>query len=120
VWEWEYPTSEDGTYPRPSDLVIRHEDGRGDGYVADFNDIQVFSGAVVPGLSLLFARETFSLVTFKKYRDNILVKSGTSEVAGSRTLVDLRLTFERRVQVKQNQIVRIRYQVASPISDVCA
>jgi hypothetical protein len=113
VWEWEYPTSEDGTYPRPSDLVIRHEDGRGDGYVADFNDIQVFSGAVVPGLSLLFARETFSLVTFKKYRDNIFVKSGTSEVAGSRTLVDLRLTFERRVQVKQNQLsgFAIRWQV---------
>ncbi|MCG3774123.1 MAG: hypothetical protein JW395_0940 [Nitrospira sp.] len=112
VWEWEYPTSQDGTYPRPPDLVIHHEEGRGGTYVADFNAIQVFSGAVVPGQSLLFARETFSLVTFRKYRDNIFVRAGTSAVAGSTTLVDLQLTFERRVQVEHNQIVRIRYQVA--------
>lgn len=111
VWEWEYPTSQDGTYPRPPDLVIRHEDGRGDGYVADFNDIQVFSGSVVPGQSLLFARETLSLVTFKKYHDNIFVKADTSEIAGSTTLIDLRLTFERRVRVEHNQIVRIRYEM---------
>ncbi len=112
VWEWEYPASQDGTYPRPPDLVIHREEGRGDGYVADFNAIQVFSGAVAPGQSLLFARETFSLVTFRKYRDNIFVRAGTSAVAGSTALVDLQLTFERRVQVEHNQIVRIRYQVA--------
>ena len=114
VWEWEYP-SQDGAYPRPPDLVVRHEEGRGDGYVADFNDIQVFSGAVVLGESLLFAREAFSSVTFKKYRENVFVKADASEVAGSRTLVDLRLTYERRVRVGHNQIVRIRYEVANPM-----
>ena len=118
VWEWEYPTSQDGTYPRPPDLVIRHEEGRGDGYVADFNDIQVFSGAVVPGQSLLFARETFSMVTFRKYREDVFVKAAASEVAGSRTLVDLRLTYERHVRGAHNKIVRIRYEVANPMSGV--
>ncbi len=117
VWEWEYP-SQDGAYPRPPDLVIRHEEGRGDGYVADFNDIQVFSGAVVLGESLLFAREAFSSVTVRKYRDNVFVKADASEVAGSRTLVDLRLTLERRVRVEHKQIVRIRYEVTNSISGV--
>jgi hypothetical protein len=116
VWEWKYPTNQDGTYPRPSDLNIRHEHGRGEGYVADFNDIQVFSGEVVPGQSILFARETFSLVTFKKYRDNIFVKAGTSEVASSKTVVNLRLTFERHVRVEHSHIVRIHYQV-TPTSE---
>jgi hypothetical protein len=117
VWEWEYP-SQDGAYPRPLDLVIRHEEGRGDGYVADFNDIEVFSGTIVPGASLLIGREAFSSVTFKKYRDNVFVKADVSEVTGSKTLVDLRLTFERHVRVEHNQIVRIRYQVANSMSGV--
>lgn len=118
VWEWEFPTSQDSIYPRPPDLVIRHEEGRGDGYLADFNDIQVFSGTVEPGGSLLFAHETFSMVTFRKYREDIFVKAVASEVAGSRTLVDLRLTFERLVRVKHNKIVRIRYEMANPMSGV--
>jgi hypothetical protein len=118
LWEWEYP-SQDGPYPRPTDLVIRHEKGgRGDSYIADFNDIQLFSGAVAPGESLLIARESFSGVTFRKYRDNVFVKAETSEVAGSKTLVDLRLTYERRVCVEHNQIVRMRYEAANPTSGV--
>ena len=117
VWEWQYP-SQDGAYPRPPDLVIRREkEGRGHRYVADFNDIQVFSAAIGLGESLLLAREAFSSVTFKKYRENVFVKADASEVAGSRTLVDLRLTYERRVRVGHNQIVRIRYEVATPMPE---
>ena len=55
-------------------------------------------------------------MTFKKYRDNIFVKADASEVAGSRTLVDLRLTYERRVKVGHKQIVRIRYELADETS----
>jgi hypothetical protein len=116
VWEWEYPDQK-GLYPRPSDLVVRHEEGRGANYVADFNDIQVFSGAVAHGQSLLLARETFSKVTFRKYRDQVFVRADTAEVSGSRTLVDLQLTFERHVQVGHSCIVRILYQV-EPTSEI--
>jgi hypothetical protein len=117
VWEWQHP-SQDSAYPRPSDLVIhRKKKGRGHRYIADFNDIQVFSAALNSGESLLLARETFSSVTFKKYRDEVFVNAATSEVAGSRTLVDLRLTYERCVNVEHNKIVRIRYEMANPTAE---
>ncbi|MBI5015923.1 MAG: hypothetical protein HZB55_10585 [Deltaproteobacteria bacterium] len=113
VWEWQHPR-QDGRYPRPPDLVFRREKpGRGDGYVADFNDIQVFSAGIAPGESLLLAREAFAGVTFKAYRDRVFVKAETSEVAESTTLVDLQLTFERDVRVEHSKIVRIRYQTAN-------
>ena len=116
VWEWEHP-DRDSAYPRPSDLAIRHEqEARGDGYVGDFNEIAVFSGAVSPGESLLLAREAFSSVTFKSYRTNVFVKAEVSEVAESKTLIDLRLTFERSVKVGHNQIVRIRYDLENATS----
>jgi len=117
VWEWEHP-SQDNEYPRPLDLVVRREkQERGDGYIADFNDIQVFSGAIAPGESLLLARETFASVTFKKYRDKVFVKADTTEVEGAGTLVDLRLTYERNVRVEYNQIVRIRYEAVNPSTE---
>ena len=110
VWEWQYPEM-DGAYPRPADIAIRQEkDGRGDGYICDLNDIQVFSGPVVPGGSLLLARETFSCVGFREYRKAVFVKAETVEVAESKTLVDLRLSFERAVDVEFPSIVRIRYE----------
>ncbi len=116
VWEWEHP-DRDSAYPRPSDLVIRHEqEARGDGYVADFNEIAVFSGAVSPGESLLLAREAFASVTFKSYRTNVFVRAEVSEVAESKTLIDLRLTFERSVKIGHNQIVRIRYDLKNATS----
>ena len=103
----------DGAYPRPADLVIRQEkDGRGDGYICDLNDIQVFSGPVVLGESLLLARETFSCVGFTEYREAVFVKAETSEVPESKTLVDLRLSYERAVDVAFPSIVRIRYELA--------
>jgi hypothetical protein len=112
VWEWEHP-SQDSVYPRPLDLVIRLEKGgRGAGYIADFNDIQVFAAGIAPGESLLVARETFSEVKFRKYRDNVFVKTAVTEVTDSKTLVDLRLTWERQIRTEHNKIHRIRYATA--------
>lgn len=111
IWEWQYPEM-DGAYPRPADLAIRQEkDGRGDGYICDLNDIQVFSGPVVPGESLLISRESFLRVFFKEYRKGVFVNAETSEVPESKTLVDLKLSFERAVEVAFPTIVRIRYEV---------
>jgi hypothetical protein len=112
LWEWEHP-SQDSVYPRPLDLVIRLEKGgRGAGYIADFNDIQVFAAGIAPGESLLVARETFSEVKFRKYRDNVFVKTAVTEVTDSKTLVDLRLTWERQIRTEHNKIHRIRYATA--------
>lgn len=117
VWDWQHP-SEDSEYVRPSDLVIRHvEKERGHRYIADFNDIQVFSSPLAPGESLLLPREAFTSVTFRKYRDNVFVKADVAEVRGSRTLVDLRLTYERRVRVEHNKVVRIRYEIANSVPE---
>lgn len=111
LWEWQYPEM-DGAYPRPADIAIRQEkDGRGDGYICDLNDIQVFSGPVVPGESLLISRESFLRVFFKEYRKGVFVNAETSEVPESKTLVDLKLSFERAVEVAFPTIVRIRYEV---------
>ncbi|TXI37842.1 MAG: hypothetical protein E6Q59_07310 [Nitrosomonas sp.] len=113
MWEWQYPEI-DGAYPRPADLAIRREkDGRGKSYICDLNNIQIFSGSVVPGESLLVARETFSSIAFKEYKPSVFVKVETTEVPGSETLVDLRLTFERAVAVKFPYIVRIRHELST-------
>jgi hypothetical protein len=110
IWEWQHPDG-DSIYPRPPDLSIRHEEERGDGYVIDFNEIAVFSGPLSPGESFLLARESFAGVTFRNYRTNVFVKAEVSEVAESRTLINLRLTFERSVKIGHTQIVRIKYQL---------
>lgn len=117
VWEWAHPRQET-THARPSDLVVRRlKDMRGNRYIADFNEIQVFSAPLAYGESLLVARETFVSVTFRRYRDRVYVKAGTAEVPGSNTLVNLQLTYERRVQVEHNRIVRIRYALAKAVPE---
>lgn len=114
VWEWEHPT-QDSVYPRPPDLVIRRaKERRGPGYITDFNEIQVFSGPVPVGASILLARESFARVTFRKYRDNVFVKATTEEVGEARTLVNLSLTFERAIHLGYNHLFRIRYNIESP------
>lgn len=113
IWEWQYPDV-DGAYPRPADLTVRQEHrGRGDGYVCDLNKIQVYSGSVASGTSLLIARETFSSVAFREYHENVFVKAETENVPESKTLVNLKLSYERAVEVAFPNIVRIRYDTST-------
>lgn len=110
LWEWLHPGI-DSAYPRPHDLVIHHrKDDRGNNYIADINLIQVFSGPVMYGESLLLARETFYQVGFTEYRESIFIKAETVEVSESAKLVDLQLSYERSVDVRYPNILRIRYE----------
>lgn len=109
IWEWEHPMP-DTNYPRPTDLVFRRErPGRGNGYIADINGIQVFSGPIAFGESILLAKETFARVTFTQFREGVYVKASTQELKESQSLVDLKLTYERNVQVVHPNIVIIQY-----------
>jgi len=109
VWDWQYPTSE-SKYQRPEDMEVRREpNGRGDGYLADFNNIEVFTGFIPFGSSVLLARETFKDLAFTQSSEGSFVKAQAVEVKGDETLVDLHLTYCRKIQVEYPRALEIQY-----------
>ncbi|KQZ39682.1 hypothetical protein ASD58_04635 [Duganella sp. Root1480D1] len=108
VWDWQHPDY-GADYSRPDDLQLQRLEGNGDDYVCHFNEIAVFVAPLTSGQSILMARETFEDVTFTEYRPGQCVQAQVEELAERRNLVDLRLTFSRRVTVGDVDAVRLRY-----------
>jgi hypothetical protein len=109
-WVWNWTHGDYGSeYPRPDDLNVRRVEGRGDGYVCDFNEIEIYVGPVPPGYSLLVAREAFHSVVFKEFEPGRYVDVTCAPRPDSNVLVDLRLRVSRRVNVGDTHWVRLRY-----------
>jgi hypothetical protein len=108
VWDWQHADF-DATHKRPDDLQVRRREGQGAGYQCDFNDIAVYVAPLPIGRSLLLSREAFRALTFTDYGDGRFVRAEVVELEGTRNLVDLKLTFSRRVEVGEPRVVRLAY-----------
>ncbi|MDW3682995.1 hypothetical protein RA280_14805 [Cupriavidus sp. CV2] len=109
-WVWQWQHADFGQeYVRPNDLRVQRFDGRGDGYLCNFNDIEVFVAPLQPGKSILLARETFKAVTFREFEQGRFVDTTFEERDDSKLLVDLKLKFSRRVDVGSNEVARLDY-----------
>jgi hypothetical protein len=108
VWRWTHAERE-SEHPRPDDLNVRRDGGRGDGYVCDFNEIAVYVGPLSPGYSLLLARETFHSATFTEFERGTYVDVSCENRADSSVLVDMKLRLSRRVEAGDIHLVRLRY-----------
>lgn len=108
VWDWQH-AGFSADHKRPDDLQVRRRDGLGAGYVCDFNDIEVYVAPLPTGQSILLSRDTFRLLTFTNFGDGRFVKVEVAELEGARSLVDLKLTFSRKVEAGQSRVVRLVY-----------
>ena len=108
VWGWQHPDF-DATHKRPDDLQVRRRDGQGAGYQCDFNEIEVYEAPLPIGQSLLLPREAFLALNFTNYGDGRFVRAEVVELEGAKSLVDLKLTFSRRVEVAEARLVRLAY-----------
>jgi hypothetical protein len=108
VWDWQHAEF-DATHKRPDDLQVRRREGQGAGYQCDFNDIEVYVAPLPIGQSLLLSCEVFRALTFTDYGGGRFVRAEVLELEGAKSLVDLKLTFSRRVEVGEPRVVRLVY-----------
>ena len=108
LWDWQHADYGVG-HKRPDDLQVSRREGRGSGYLCDLNDIEVYVAPLPIGQSILLSREVFRTLTFTKYDADCYVKIDVKESAGSRNLIDLMLTFSRKVEVGNSRAVRLVY-----------
>lgn len=108
VWDWQHADF-GATHKRPDDLQVRRQEGHGDGYQCDFNDIEVYVAPIPIGQSLLLSKEAFRILTFTDYGEGRFVRADVVELEGAKNLVDLQLTFSRRVEIGEQGVIRLAY-----------
>jgi hypothetical protein len=108
VWDWQHADF-DATHKRPEDLQVRRREGQGAGYQCDFNEIEVYVAPLPIGQSILLSSEVFRALTFTDYGEGRFVRVEVVELEGVKNLVDLKLTFARRVEIGEPRAVRLAY-----------
>lgn len=108
VWEWQH-SDYGASYKRPVDLRVQRVDGRGPAYLCDFNEIEVYAAPIAYGQSLLMSKNSFRRVTFTTYEDDTFVHVEVAELQDAKNLVDLLLSFSRKVDVGGDEAVRLVY-----------
>ncbi|MGO4550195.1 hypothetical protein AB4059_03720 [Lysobacter sp. 2RAF19] len=112
VWQWQYPTDDEDSFPRPSDLNVRRDE-RGDGYVCDFNNVHVYSAPLAAGRSIVLSKSIFQKVLFREFADDRLVEATVRLRSDSPLLVDLDLTIERSVMTDGSHVCYLVYEPGS-------
>ena len=108
VWDWQHADF-GATQKRPDDLQVRHREGRSAGYQCDFNDIEVYVAPLPIGQSLLLSKDVFRALAFTDYGNGRFVRAEVVELEGTKNLVDLKLTFSRRVEIGEPRMTRLVY-----------
>lgn len=108
VWDWQH-ADVDSPHKRPEDLKVRRRDGQGAGYQCDFNDIVVYVAPLPIGQSLLLSSRAFRELTFTDCGEGRFVRAEVVELEGGKNLVNLKLTFSRKVEVGERRVVRLVY-----------
>lgn len=108
VWDWQHADF-GATHKRPDDLQVRRQEGRGAGYQCDFNDIEVYVVPIPIGQSLLLSKEAFRILTFTDYGEGRFVRVDVVELEGAKNLVNLELSFSRRVEIGESRVTRLAY-----------
>ena len=115
VWQWRHADAQ-LDYTRPVDLRVQRFAGRGNGYICNFNEIEVYVAPLPPGQSILLAREAFRTVTFKAFEEGRVVDVSYLKREDSKLLVDLKLKVSRQVEFADVEAVRLFYS-AGPDSN---
>jgi len=108
-WSWQH---EDLSFQhkRPSDLQVRRIEGQGVGYQCNLNEIEVYLATLPIGQSLILSKDEFRALTFTDYGGGRYVRAEVIEPDGANNnLVDLKLTFSRKVEVSRPKITRLVY-----------
>jgi hypothetical protein len=113
IWDWQHADHR-GAAVRPRDLQVVHGEGRGDGYVCNFNNIAVYVAPLPLGESIILPKEAFGSVSFTAFQENRFVDVTVVERADTKLLVDLRLRFSRQVDVPEADALRLKYIAAAP------
>jgi hypothetical protein len=108
VWDWQHADF-GAEHKRPDDLQVRRREGQGAGYQCDFNDIEVYVAPLPVGQSLVMSKEIFRASTFTSYGDGRSVRAEVVELEGTKNLVNLKLTFSRKVDVGESRLIRLVY-----------
>jgi len=110
VWEWAHPPYDGSKGETPSDLVVTRNDRATDkGYEWNFNDMPVFNAPLPTGASILAVRESFEHIEFSRLPDGSFVKVTTRVIPDHADLLDLVLSWQVRVGVRQFPAVRLSY-----------
>lgn len=99
VWDWQHADHGTQKHSKPEDLQVQRREGRGDGYVCDFNDVEVYVAPMALGQSLLLPKEAFEEVSFQQFAEQRFVDAGVAETE-NKLLVDLKMRFSRRTTVR--------------------
>jgi len=116
VWEWQHH-SYSGTHTRPDDLHVQRFDGHGDAYLCSFNNILVYGAHMQPGQSILLSKQSFGELRFTEFEEKVFVRATTRERADSTLLVDLQLTFSRRLGSQDREAVVLTYRTSDQQSN---
>lgn len=109
-WVWDWQHADFGVqHKRPDDMQVRRRDGQADGYLCDFNDIEVYLAPVPVGQSILLSKEVFHLLMFTEYSEGRFVEVEVEQSEGPKNLVNLKLTFSRRVEAARSRVVSLVY-----------
>lgn len=110
IWDWQHEGYE-SKYPRPDGLRVQRREGQGRGYLCHFNEIAVYFAPLPPGESLLLPRGSLKRLEFTEFFKDCFVKSDATPRPDASTLVDLSLTFARKVHVQDLRVLRLQYKV---------
>jgi hypothetical protein len=108
MWDWQHANF-DATHKRPDDLQVRRREGQGAGYLCDFNEIEVYVAPLPIGQSILLSSRAFRALKFTDYGEGRFVRAEVIESDNSKSLVDLKLTFSRKVDIDEAELVRLVY-----------
>ena len=78
-------------------------------YLVSLNEIPVFVAPISPGSSYLIQKESLNILTFTRFEDGIYVKVSFEPVEGKDALINLRLSWRFRVNLKMGECWRLRY-----------
>lgn len=108
VWHWQHADFIQ-KYQKPSDLRVwkKFEDQKN--YVCNFNEIEIYSGRLAAGQSIVMAKEAFKRLRFQRLKDGLFVETTWRARSDSQVLVDLLLKFSRHVEVEQPDAARLLY-----------
>jgi len=94
----------------PEDLrLVRDKQFEGNGYVGSLNDIPVYVAPIRSGSSYLIPKESLDTLSFTEFENGIFVQVSVEPVEGKDMLINLRLSWRFRVEVKKHKWWQLRY-----------
>ncbi|MGY6122184.1 hypothetical protein ACW9YQ_17780 (plasmid) [Paraburkholderia strydomiana] len=108
VWHWQHSDFIQ-KYQKPSDLRVWKKFEDRQNYVCNFNEIEIYSGRLAAGQSIVVAKEAFKRLRFQQLENGLFVETTWKARSDSQILVDVLLKFSRRVDTEQPDAARLLY-----------